>query len=507
MINNRGIAFKLTFFILTSCVIIFIVIFGYNYSFSRKVIIEKTEENADTLAGATVNRIETILSAVKKVPSQIANSLEHTSFDKENLLKMLKAVVATNPEIYGATIAFEPYSFDENVLYFAPYFYKNNGGISFTYLGKEAYQYFNWEWYSLPKTLGFPVWSEPYYDEGGGNIVMSTYSVPFYRDVGAKRIFTGIVTADISLTWLQKIVASTKIGKTGYGFLISKKGTIVTYPRQDSIMNETIFSIASAQNNKVLKKIGTEMISGDSGFKSFFDSLNNEKMWIFYAPIPSSGWSLGIVISQKELMADVLRLNSVVFGLGLAGLVFLFVVIFFIARSITKPLRGLVFATKEISNGKMDFYVPKVKSHDEVGKLTVAFTCMKKALKLYIKELTRTTAEKERIESELKIAHNIQMGIVPKNFSVDSKKETLDIYAILEPAKEVGGDFYDFFLIDEKHFCFIIADISGKGVPAALFMAVAKTLIKTVVKEIKDPSKAISRLNKEFAENNTAGIF
>ncbi|MFH1394668.1 MAG: SpoIIE family protein phosphatase [Candidatus Omnitrophota bacterium] len=507
MINNRGIAFKLTFFILTSCIVIFIIIFGYNYSFSRRVIIDKIEENADTLAVSTVNKIETILSSVKKVPAQIANSLEHTSYNKENLLNMLETVVDANPEIYGATIAFEPYAFDESALYFAPYFYKNNGEVSFTYLGGEAYHYFNWEWYKLPKTLGVPVWSEPYYDKGGGNIVMATYSVPFYKDVSGKKIFTGIVTADISLAWLQEIVASIKIGKTGYGFLISKKGTIVTYPDRDLIMNETIFSLAEDQNNEALNEIGNEMISGQSGFKSFLNSLNNERMWIFYSPIPSSGWSLGIVISQKELMADVMRLNAVVVWLGLAGLVFLFLVIFFISRSITKPLRGLVEATKEIAAGKMDFYVPKVKFHDEVGKLTEAFTYMKSALKRYIKQLTETTAVKERIESELKIAHDIQMEIVPKDFSIFSQEKTLDVYAILEPAKEVGGDFYDFFLIDKDHFCFVIADISGKGVPAALFMAVAKTLIKTAAKEIKDPAKTIGRLNKEFAQNNNTGIF
>ena len=203
MWKNRGIAFKLILFFTLSSALIFLLIFSFNYRFSRRMIEKNVEDNARNLVLATVNRIETVLLSVQKVPENLAYFLENGSYDKEELLRLLREVVENNPEIYGAAIAFEPYAFEKKSLYFAPYFYKKRKEIEFTYLGRNRYRYFNWDWYQIPKELERPDWSEPYYDEGGGNILMATYSVPFYTEGRGQRQFTGIVTADISLRWLQ----------------------------------------------------------------------------------------------------------------------------------------------------------------------------------------------------------------------------------------------------------------------------------------------------------------
>jgi len=507
MLKNRSIAFKLTFLILTSCTIIFFAIFGYNYSFSRKIILDKIKENADILAMVAENKIQTRLSSVQKVPVQIATSLENFSYDETRLLDLLREVVKNNPEICGSTIAFEPYAFNKESLYFAPYFHKSGEEIKFTQLGNESYQYFNWDWYSIPKKSGEPVWSEPYYDEGGGEIVMSTYSVPFYKRAEGTKKFMGIVTVDVSLLWLQEIVSSIKIGKTGYGFLISKQGTIVTHPNKEFIMNKNFFSI---EEDRMFfsheHRDETKMLTG-RGFEQFHAEGTKEKVWILHMPVLASGWSLGIIFPEKELMEVLFRLNSVVIGLGLAGFLFLYVVILFIAEAITKPLRSLVLAAKDIARGNLNFKIPKVGSKDEVGKLTESFVYMKDALKKHIRKIASLAAAKERRDSELKIAHDIQMGMLPKEFPLFSEKKEVEICAVLEPAKEVGGDFYDFFFIDEQRLCFVIADISGKGVPAALFMTVAKTLIKAALKATKSPAETLKRLNKEFSTDNDTGIF
>ena len=112
------------------------------------------------------------------------------------------------------------------------------------------------------------MWSEPYFDEGAGNIIMSTYSVPFYQILKGERKLLGIVTADISLAWLQKMVYSIKIAETGFAFLISKKGTLITHPRQDLVMNHTIFSLADKFNKPELHKLGKSMITGETNFIS-----------------------------------------------------------------------------------------------------------------------------------------------------------------------------------------------------------------------------------------------
>ncbi len=483
------------------------LIFGYNYYFSRRIIVKNVEENARNLTFTTVNRVETVLGSIEKIPENLAYFLENSSYTRDELINLIRSVVEKNPEIYGSTIAYEPYTFEKNSLYFAPYFYKSGGKIKFAYLGGVSYRYFYLDWYQIPKEIDRPQWSEPYYDEGGGNIIMSTYTVPFYKTVSGKRQFKGVVTADVSLEWLQEIVSSIRISETGYAFLISKNGMIITHPTGDLIINETIFSMAEARQDAHLREIGREMIGGKSGFVPINGIVSDKKYWMFYAPLPSSGWSLGVLFPQDELMMDITSLNRNVLFLGMSGFLLLLGVIALISGSITRPLRVLVKATKDIAAGNLDVDLPAIKSQDEVGKLTDSFIYMKRALKQYIEDLKETTAAKERIESELRIAHDIQMGILPKIFPPFPDRIEFDIFATIDPAKEVGGDFYDFFFIDDEHLCFTIGDVSGKGVPASLFMAVTKTLIKAKTERDMPPNEILSRVNRELCFENDSNMF
>jgi sigma-B regulation protein RsbU (phosphoserine phosphatase) len=506
--KRHGIAFKLILYIMTGITLIFALIFGYNYLYSKKILLKNVEDNARNLALATTNRIDKILHSMEVAATNLATFLQQSAYDdKQRLLDLIRSFVECNPEIYGSTIAFEPYAYDQSSLYFSPYFYKSKGETKFTYIGGEGYHYFYWTWYQIPKELNRPIWNEPYYDEGAGNIIMSTFSVPLYKTVSGEKEFLGVLTADISLDWLQEIVSSIKIFESGYGFLISRNGTIVTHPFKDLIMHETIFSVAEARGDAYLREIGREMIKGKTGFVPFTSIVTEDKCWMAYCPVPSTGWSLAVIYPQDELMADVVNLNRTVFLLFLVGLFLLLGVIVFNARSITKPLRMLAKATRVISTGNLDAEFPQIKSKDEVGNLSESFVTMQDSLKRYIKDLTETTAAKERIESELKIAREIQMSIIPKIFPPFPDRPEFDIYAFIEPAKEVGGDLYDFFFIDDDHICFMIGDVSGKGVPASLFMAVTKTLFKANTDEGIKPDEILTRLNNELARDNESCMF
>jgi len=505
--NMKGITYRLIFYILTSSSIIFALIFGYNYLVSRAIITKNIRKNAEDLAVLTVSRIETVLRSVEQVPKNLAYFLEESDCDKQAITNMLRSVVENNDGIYGSTIAFEPYVLGEDTVYFAPYFHESDDGPEYTDLGSDVYRYLEWDWYKIPKKLGAPVWSEPYYDEGGGNVIMSTYSVPFYKDEENGKKFMGIVTADIRLSWLRDMLSSIKIGETGYVFLISQNGTIVTHPLEEFIMNETIFSLAKRRDDPGLDGIGKKMIEGDSGFVPVTSIVTGKKCWMVYVPVPSAGWSLAALFPQDELMEDITHLNGVVLGLGLLGFLFLLIVIVLISGSITRPLRILAKTTEDIAEGNLDFDPPKVRSDDEVGHLAESFVYMRDSLKKHIKELTQATAARERMESELKVARDIQMSILPKVFPAFPDKHEFDIHATLESAKEVGGDLYDFFLIDEEHLCFVIGDVSGKGVPAALFMAMTKTLVKMTAKEEKDPGVVMTKVNRELCRENDACMF
>ena len=504
MLKNKGLALKLSLLILSSISLIFLLIFTYNYYISRQIIVKNVEANARNLAAATVYQIDSILRSLEKVPETLACYLQESSYDRDDILKLLRSVIENNSQIYGATIAFEPYAFANKTLYFAPYFFKHNGKIKFTYI---PYEYFYWDWYQIPKELNQPAWTEPYYDEGAGEIIMATYSVPFYRNVSGKRKLIGVVTADISLSWLQKTVASIKIAETGYGFLISKNGAFVTHPNSDFIMNETIFSVAEARADKHMRELGRKMIKGQIGFVPFQSLITGKNCWMVYAPLPANGWSLGVLFPQDELMADIASLNYTVLILSFGGFLLILGVIVLITGSLTRPLRALSRAAAKIRTGDLEVELPTLKSRDEVGNLAESFRYMQSSLRKYIADLKETTAAKERIESELKIAHDIQMGMLNKVFPPFPDRREFDIFAIVEPAREVGGDFYDFFFIDDDHLCFAVGDVSGKGVPAALFMAIVMTLIKTRASQGLTSDIILNKVNQALSSDNPLLMF
>ena len=508
MFRNKGIAFKLTFFIIASSAIIFALVFSYNYSTSRKIIVQGIEKNAVNLAVGTANKIESFIMPIQKIPETIALILEDSDVDHSDITNLLEIIVANNSNVFGAAIAFEPYCFNSNSYYFAPYYYRNNNGTSFSNLNSTNYNYFSWDWYSLPKKLSKSVWSEPYFDDGAGNIIMSTYSVPFYSTIDDKKNFKGVVTADVSLEWLQALVSKIEISKSGYAFTISKTGKFITHPTFDFIMNSNVFDVSIVQNNDQLLEIAKNMTAGKTGFGQCDRIIDSDqKYWVSYSWMPSCKWSLGIFFPQIELLEVVEKLHHTVLILGVLGILFISLIIAVIANSITHPLRQLSLTTKSISKGDFDVEIPVFKSKDEVGKLALAFAYMKTSLKKYIKDLTETTAAKERMESELSIGRDIQMGMVPKLIPPFTDRNEFDLFATLKPAKEVGGDLFDFFFIDNDNLCFLIGDVSGKGVPAALFMAVTKTLIKGIAMQINDPAEILRRVNDEAVQNNESCMF
>jgi sigma-B regulation protein RsbU (phosphoserine phosphatase) len=248
------------------------------------------------------------------------------------------------------------------------------------------------------------------------------------------------------------------------------------------------------------------MVRGGEGFVRVQSPNTGLRSWLYYAPV-SNGWSVGILFPEDDILADLRVMNRVVFRIGFLGFGLLLLVITVLSMRVTRPLHTLAMQTHEIARGNLDLVVPPAASRDEVGDLSQSFENMRLALKDYVANLATTTAAKERIESELKIAQTIQRSFLPKRFTPFPERTEFDIYAQLLAAKEVGGDLYDFFLLDEQRLFFSIGDVSGKGVPAALFMAVTKTLMKGVAEQPLPPSQVLVKVNHELYVDNEHMMF
>lgn len=503
---GKGIAFRLILILGITTSLVFAALFLCQYLFMRSFMEQEVEKDARTMVTAITYQIESVMAPVQKVPDTISSVLSLRALTESEIARLLKETLHGNPAIFGAAVAFEPYAFQSSRKYFAPYVYRKDHDIALTWLDGTSYRYAAFDWYQIPRELGKPVWSEPYYDEGAGNIVMTTYSAPFFTSRAESREIAGIVTADISLDWLSSIIGKLTVLKTGYGALISKNGTIVAHPQRELIMHETIFSIAEAQGSGELREMGRRMIRGERGLVSTHDASGRD-FWVYFAPIPSNGWSLLLFFPKDELTADVRFLSTLMLGLGSFGIALLCGIIVLVSRSITRPLRTMTKTAASIGAGNFDIDLPEVRNRDEVAQLAESFRAMQQELKAYTARLQETTVLKERMESELRIAHDIQMGILPKFFPPFPDRSEIDVYAVLEPAREVGGDFYDFFFVDDRHFCFVVGDVAGKGIPASLFMAVTKTLLKATALEGADPCRILEKVNQELARDNERSMF
>ena len=504
--KKNSLAFKIISRILLFCMALGLVIFSIYYYYTRTTIERSARENAISLADNTISKIEEIIKPTETIPNNLAWIIETGAIPKDSILPFLTKVVKNNPSIYASAIAFEPYAFNKDKYYYSPYAYRNGDSIEETFLGAADYDYFIMDWYQIPSVIQQPYWSEPYYDDNGGNALLTTYSVPFYMNENGKREFGGIITIDISLEWLTDIVNSVKIFETGYAFLISRNGMYVTHPNREDIMNKTIFTKARELDDPQIRELGREMISGKSNLWNI--SLKGPgNVWIYHKQLSSTKWTLGVVYPNNEMYAELHKLNLIIIILSLIGLVLLMFFTTWIINKLLSPLTKFAKSARVIAEGNFNSELPAIETNNEMKELHESFQFMQNELANYIENLKETTSAKEKIESELRIAKEIQMGMIPHIFPPFPDMPEINLFASLESAKEVGGDLYDFFILDQNRLCFAIGDVSGKGVPASLFMAVTRTLLRSVADKSKNTAEIVQSINKTLSFNNESNMF
>jgi sigma-B regulation protein RsbU (phosphoserine phosphatase) len=342
---------------------------------------------------------------------------------------------------------------------------------------------------------------------------------PWNRVVG-----TVINIDDIEIeawTKLEEIVETlgesfTKIhvGKTGFAFLFDNSLKVLAMTDM-GLSNAFQKSLNTRTGNLLLQDMVTQAIQLEGPLPYQSDLFEQQEMIAYTNFFKPLGWYIGVTVPVSEIKQPARDIVSK--QTRLIGVILFCSIVFtaWVVSRISKPLNVLADRVKAFSSTdltrdeKEDTYLQFLaqKYKDEVGRLADAFVYMKKQLKDNIRQLIETTAENERIEGELNIAKDIQLGLLPKIFPPFPDRRELDIYASLEPAREVGGDLYDFYFIEDHTLCFTIGDVSGKGVPAALMMAITKTLIKTSASKNISPSDIMTEVNNAISTDNPHSMF
>lgn len=506
MIGFSSIRQRLLTWLLAVVSLVLVAVILWSYSTARHRLEVDMEAKAVFLADNAARQIDAQLGVLQGVVQGMALTLEsqYRTMTFEQVRALQTVCLEKNPGIYGVCVALDPENAPSGWKDLAPWGHRKGAVLSYTGLSGDNHAHVREDWFELPKHLERPVWSEPYKWEG---VLMVTYSVPIYHGWPRTRQFAGVVTCDLTLDWLDRMIANLPLGKGGYGLLISRNATYVAHPMREIVLNETVYSIAEERNDPELRETGHQMVSGKSGIIPFKSFVTGNISWLAFTPLRSGDWIMAAIISRDEMQAAIQQLSRSQTAIGLLGLLLLALAIGRISRTITRPLGKLRDAANTLAAGNLEAALPEPRGHDEVAHLTHAFAEMRDNLRRYVADLRETTAAHERMSSELRIAHEIQMGLVPKTFPAFPSRTDLDLYGVLEPAREVGGDFYDFFLLDENRMVVAIGDVSGKGVPAALFMAVTRSFLRSAFRSETDPSAVMANVNEELVEGNDTCMF
>lgn len=395
----------------------------------------------------------------------------------------------------------------------------------------ESYDPRKMGWYTLAAKSGKPGFTGLYTDSNGNRCV--TCVAPYYDASG----FAGVAGIDCNPKVILRLTEE-KDTDSGNGKLLSQPrfilenatGSIVfsTFEKGPLAVPEQVTDLRQSGEASIARA-ASAMATGKKDV--ILVTVGGEDMFLAFAPIENVGWSYGIlkhkkdvvspavyarnnILSQLEGFRDTIR-NSFRSILQWAFLVFLLLLaaLFFISSSIAQrfvqPILRLVDGVKNIAQGNLDEKI-ELSRNDELAYLADSVNDMADNLKQHIQSLSKITAEKERIATELSVATSIQEGMLPRNFADISRNKGFDLFASMDAAKEVGGDFYDFYMLDDHRLAITIGDVSGKGVPAALFMVIAKTILKNSAlsaDEEEDFAKVIGRANRQLCENNREMLF
>lgn len=338
-------------------------------------------------------------------------------------------------------------------------------------------------------------WSEPYVAESfDTESPVVTCLIPF-KFLGSDK-FDGLVAVSMDLDVIRNDFAKIEQNSIGKFWVTSPQGKFVIHPDSKLQSNITIQELAAQKKWPQLQKAYDDILQGKSGnIEIKASTVYDSAVMVLYAPISDTGWGVGLVCSKKEFVEPLRDLQIKTMSFMLLWLAGLLLIINFIFHRSTKPLYDLSKVAIQYGEGNFEATLPENMPNDEIGVMNDAFHKMRDNLLQHIELVKKAAGEKQRAKSELEIAQKIQQSALPVEFPFH---ESFEIYAYMTAAKKVGGDFYDFFYTDENHVAVVIADVSGKGIPAALYMMNAKALIRSTAKSGVSLTEVFGKVNNEL---------
>ena len=482
-----------------------------------------------SVSGVTDRQLEYKAKSVEMVLTEVYVATVNTVPDIEDNLHrpdrmqgVMKRIVELNPHIRSCGISFRENYYPQKGRWFCPYAQRRDGDsiVVMQTIGGKEQDYLNKAWFQEAMKAKEGYWSKPFFDGTDQQTPLVAYLVPIHDERDSTVAVLGV---DLSLECLAENISRKSFifngetdkwsaEKEAYYFITDSAGTYLLHPDKQRIIHQNFNEIAKLTADTSDDYIGRVVLKEhESGHLMTDDNGNDlvidgEKVMINYISLDYTPWTMVLVFPSFFVNVVSYIIGGLLLFFILTGLI----VVFFTGRRRIKkaaqPLKQLAASADEVAKGNFDTHLPGIHTRDEIHQLRDSFENMQQSLTKYVSELRDTTAQKASMESELKIAHDIQMNMLPKTFPPYPERDDIDIYGTLTPAKAVGGDLFDFYIRDNQLF-FCIGDVSGKGIPASLFMAVTRSLFRNISAHVTAPERISFTLNNALCENNETNMF
>jgi len=380
--------------------VIFVGAFSIMFTEAQDIIKEEAWGKASQTLDGTVLHIDNTLRRVEVASDNMLRVIERNLEKPDSMFMVGKQVLANNRELTGCSISFDPFYYKEKGRYFSAYAYNDGDSILTEQEGTDNYQYHCMDWYLIPKLLDRPYWIEPFMEDATEGIIVkdifSSYSRPIHD---AKGNSVGTFSVDIRLSWFTQTIAKVKPYPHSFCVMLGKGGSYLVHPDTTKLFYETIFTRTLEKPDSQKTALGTSMLAGESGHKIL--DYDGEPCHVFYKPFKNTGWSVAIVIPERDIYAPYQRLRSYTLWISAAGLLLLLFFSLITIRNSMKPLQQLAEATHRIAEGDFSATEARRLRTDEIGQLQRSFTKMQQSLDTYTHELRSETTTLEKRNQEL----------------------------------------------------------------------------------------------------------
>jgi sigma-B regulation protein RsbU (phosphoserine phosphatase) len=477
------------------------------------------DEAQERYVGILLRMQEEIRRRLSDIYVAAKNNVHDIERDIDNpdmMYEHMERIVRMNPGVKSSTIMFLPDYYPGKKGTFMPMAKRDSTGRVYITKNDSVYGYYNAPWYQNCMASDSGIWVGAHFEpnhvsETNRRTMLTTYAIPVHNHQGES---VGLLCLQLSLQSMHRdFIRETKgvnekyekgHKRKSYCFIIDHQGRYIMHPDESRLLKENFLEQTKETPDSLDDRVVAKMVKGERG-EAMVD-VDGVQSWVYYRTIKYVDWKMVIVVPRDLIFYNGRILNTIILLTMFIGLVILYFICRHMIRQTTNPLHRFAMSADQVALGNFSSPLPEIKTSDEVRLLHDAFENMQTSLSIYVEQLRKTITMKAALEQELKIAQGIQMAMLPKAFPSSPGQKRFDLYASLTPARDVGGDLYDYFLRDDRLF-FCIGDVTGKGVPAALLMAVMRAMFRSEARRADNAAAIVEAVNRNLCEESASDYF